>query len=455
MKKITFTLLLFIFVLKVMGQQCNPINYTGPKPALANNYLVNKTNNRFANANIASRSADIGEAWLSYAVNLEALIGNGQPYIAPLFTDSSVYFNYGPTSYGKAFSYSIGQTFNAYSVFFTSTALGGYGIDTIDLTSSEAYTLDSIAPAIAYYRLNRDTSIVDTLVINLYQGTSQSTIFPQYYFTGNFASGTIDSYYGTDTVFFPAIFYNYKTYGVLDSNTIGSNKINITPTTIKILLHQKDTAYLAHEIAVPGGLNVAVGNLVGCTVAYKPQSGTWAPGDTLSHGFNYAEYQALDENNTDSVPLYTVINRVPDNNISYIAPQEVQYNQSIGGWDSSYIPTIAFYPGFQLQDNYIYYHISYQITGVKDLTSPVSNQSIYPNPSADQAMLNYTLKTGASVIINVYDITGKLIRSKNEGNLAAGQNQQVINTSDLTDGIYLVSIVANGNNSVSKLVVAR
>jgi len=70
-------------------------------------------------------------------------------------------------------------------------------------------------------------------------------------------------------------------------------------------------------------------------------------------------------------------------------------------------------------------------------------------------MLKYTLKSNASVIVNVTDITGKIIMSMNAGNVGAGLNQQLINTQDLADGVYMVSIVANGNTSVSKLVVAR
>jgi hypothetical protein len=128
-----------------------------------------------------------------------------------------------------------------------------------------------------------------------------------------------------------------------------------------------------------------------------------------------------------------------------------------GGWDSSYIPTLAFYPGNSLQDNYISYHIKYLYSpaGIEQLSSAVTSQSIYPNPAPDQAMLNYTLKTGAPVIVNVSDVTGRVIRSINEGNEAAGLNQQLINTEDLTDGIYLVTVIANGSTSVSKLIVAR
>ncbi len=191
------------------------------------------------------------------------------------------------------------------------------------------------------------------------------------------------------------------------------------------------------------------GNLVGMSVAFKPGS-AYKPGDTISLHYNNFEFVSFDENYSTEEPLYTP----GDNDISFIVPSDVQYNQSIKEWDSLYIPSLAFLPPFQLQDHDFSYHITYT-TGIQNIAGIVSGQTIYPNPASDLATLKYTLKTGAPVIINVYDITGKLIRSKNEGNVGAGLNQQLINTQDLADGVYLVSVEADGITSVSKLVVAR
>ncbi len=358
MKKITISLVLLFFAFRVVGQM-SPVSYTGTKPVPAGKYLTSLAPKN-GGSNFGTRSS-MGSAWLNYSDVLDEVIGGLTGYIAPIFTDSSAYFSYGPSTWGKATAYSIGQTFNAYSEFFVNSG----GIDTISLVPSEGYTLDSISVVLAYTRLDPDTSIVDTLVVNLYQGANKSNAFPNAYFTA-----TPDTYYlnhfGYDTVFFPLMYYNYQTFGPLESYYTKSN-VNAPATTIKILLHQSDTAAAKEGFitAVPGGgMQVAAGNLVGCTVAFKPGY-KWNFGDTISLHYNTAEFLSFDENNSTGEPYYTP----GDNNISYLIPQVVQYNQSIKGWDSLYIPALAYLPGFQLQDHDISYHITYT---PQVITPPIS-----------------------------------------------------------------------------------
>jgi hypothetical protein len=311
--------------------------------------------------------------------------------------------------------------------------------------------LDSISIPLNYTRLDPDTSVTDTLLVNIFQGAVESNAVPE----NAFIHDEIDTLDGVDTIFFPEIYYNYQAFGPLASY-YSNNKVNATITTLRIPLHQSDTTLAEEEgggkQVSTGGINVAAGNIIVCTASFKPGY-TWT-NDTIDKYYNACRFLSMDENYNTGLPLYTP----GDNNISYIVPAQVQYNESptsLGGWDSSYIPAVAYGPGYQLDDHYIFYHITY-VTGIPQISSSsVSSQTIYPNPASSVTMLKYSLITDASVIINVSDITGKVIRSVNEGNLHAGLNQQLINTQDLADGVYMVSVIANGNTSVSKLVVTR
>ncbi len=235
MKKITIALLLFTLAFSVFGQQ-STVNYTNPKPVPASKYLFNYNNN---GSNVGTRSSS-GSWWLSYQAALDTEIGGLKPYIAPMYSDSTVYFSYGVsngvTQYGKAFAYGLGQEFNAWSSFF-SLAYGAYGFN---LPTTEDYTLDSVSVAAGYSRLDPDTGVVDTLLIDLIQGAYKSNAFPDAYFTS-----TPDTYwvnhFNADTVFFPILFYYPSSFG-LGEWYYGNAKVNVKITTIKVPLHQADTA---------------------------------------------------------------------------------------------------------------------------------------------------------------------------------------------------------------------
>lgn len=93
---------------------------------------------------------------------------------------------------------------------------------------------------------------------------------------------------------------------------------------------------------------------------------------------------------------------------------------------------------------------------VKELTNQIGNVVLYPNPSSDLTSLTVDTYNASSLSVNVYDITGKLVMSPVQNqNLAIGENKFTINTKDLNNGIYFVTLnTANGKETV-KLVVNK
>jgi len=66
--------------------------------------------------------------------------------------------------------------------------------------------------------------------------------------------------------------------------------------------------------------------------------------------------------------------------------------------------------------------------------------------------LNFNLVNNSNVDILVQDVSGKIISSKSLTNLNAGNNSTNINCTDLTDGIYYITMISNGNTLTKKFV---
>ncbi len=83
----------------------------------------------------------------------------------------------------------------------------------------------------------------------------------------------------------------------------------------------------------------------------------------------------------------------------------------------------------------------------------LSNQiRMYPNPAKDYTMIDINVEGSANVVINVYDMTGKLVGSRDFGSVGAGE-QLSINTSMLQAGIYTVEFTLDGQRGTKRLVV--
>lgn len=65
--------------------------------------------------------------------------------------------------------------------------------------------------------------------------------------------------------------------------------------------------------------------------------------------------------------------------------------------------------------------------------------------------MKLNLQSAAEVVLSVYNVTGCLMQTKNYGILTAG-NILPIETSLLSQGIYVIEISLNGKKQILKLV---
>ena len=92
------------------------------------------------------------------------------------------------------------------------------------------------------------------------------------------------------------------------------------------------------------------------------------------------------------------------------------------------------------------------IDNVKEAVNPMNSVSVRPNPATDALYIDINAKQSSNVTAVVYNITGQKVMEQNMS-LTTGANTRSINVSNLTSGIYFVTVKSNGFEETMKFVV--
>jgi len=84
-------------------------------------------------------------------------------------------------------------------------------------------------------------------------------------------------------------------------------------------------------------------------------------------------------------------------------------------------------------------------------TSLFKNLSLFPNPTENEAQLNFNLTNQQPINIEVYDLTGKKVYAQNLG-LSVGEINHTIKMQNQSNGLYLVRIIAGSETTTLRLV---
>lgn len=76
----------------------------------------------------------------------------------------------------------------------------------------------------------------------------------------------------------------------------------------------------------------------------------------------------------------------------------------------------------------------------------------YPNPAVNNVKVSYEIADAAKVALEIYSMSGQLVKRVDAGQQAAGIHNMEINVSDLSKGTYVYSLVA-GNNRLTKRMI--
>lgn len=89
-------------------------------------------------------------------------------------------------------------------------------------------------------------------------------------------------------------------------------------------------------------------------------------------------------------------------------------------------------------------------TGVDETTSD-NKFEVYPNPATETINVSLTLVQSESTVINVLDITGKIVKTIYVGTVNGDKNVTV-SLDEMTDGVYFIELVNNDGRQVKKFV---
>lgn len=78
--------------------------------------------------------------------------------------------------------------------------------------------------------------------------------------------------------------------------------------------------------------------------------------------------------------------------------------------------------------------------------------NVYPNPIQDEGQIAFELSSASDVVIEVYDLNGRLVQSMNFNNMPAGPQTVDINMGSLSAGTYLLNFQSATERRTGKLV---
>lgn len=357
--------------------------------------------------------------WYNYALMVDDATNGYTPSMASgdfmnLFPDTTII-------YGQ---YTDGST--AYPQFHkAATMLDPKNMPFNSWSTTTQYKLDSVAIAYAYLR-NLAPSVVDTLVVQVIKYDASLE-------------------WDLTNATYQDITYLYQSNSITQSQVLG---------TYTYLLNETDSSSFVNEIAIatPGIPAQSGSNRIGVVVSYKPGF-TWTITDSLfdKNAFFLFSYEQ-NGLNTDPTFFGTISDGTSDLNCSYALPSSVRYDMNANGWNGYFIPTWAWTTPYAYEHHIISFLLD-DVVGVEENGTNVTLGTAFPNPSNGNSYIDYTLKADADVVLNVTDVTGKVVMTINEGNMQTGNHRVEMNTTNLAAGTYFVNIVAGNATATSKLVV--
>ena len=92
------------------------------------------------------------------------------------------------------------------------------------------------------------------------------------------------------------------------------------------------------------------------------------------------------------------------------------------------------------------------VVGVLEVDVENIELSVYPNPTSDEIQLQYQLQRAGEVEVEIYNVSGGLVKSFGKNGKPAGSNLEKISLVDLSSGSYCVQMRLDGKLMASRLV---
>jgi hypothetical protein len=90
----------------------------------------------------------------------------------------------------------------------------------------------------------------------------------------------------------------------------------------------------------------------------------------------------------------------------------------------------------------------------ENVSQQQSQLTLFPNPAHNNLTVNFYSETDGKAVFNLYALPGEKVMSL-ENNVQEGMNSFELNTSSLTNGIYIFEMLSEGNAIRQKLIVSK
>ncbi len=92
------------------------------------------------------------------------------------------------------------------------------------------------------------------------------------------------------------------------------------------------------------------------------------------------------------------------------------------------------------------------VAGIDNHNDFLNSMIVYPNPGSSSIFIDLNFKTIQQTTIELTDVTGRIVLSKNAGELN-GESKQTLDISGITKGSYFVRIITQSGTEVKKIIV--
>ena len=382
-----------------------------------------------------------GSLYLSYVDFVAAQEGisatalDATRFLNYMFPDSVVRYGAPSSAFGIQWK-SAGQILEPWADVFKDNMPTGE----IYIGKTNAYTLDSIFIGGSYIK---KTAAVDTMIVSFVH--SGGANHPEFFFTGQTAD------FGVDTTRFLMQSYDPANFtkGPFQRNEVGAP----AAITIKYPLTNADSStftppnsFGSKYLRFAVNMNVPAGERVSVSYTFKPGY-TYAAGDTVANNNSYLFLSYEPNGDNTFMPFYPT-----DRNMSSVV------NKDSTGWFGDYIPTLAWTVGYGTEIHDVIWKVTCptcEPIGVNDVNDNGIAVNVVPNPATENAKLSINLVESAkNVVVTLTNSIGQVVKTINIGSVNANSTESFnIKVSDLSKGLYMYTVNADGKKYANKLMI--
>jgi hypothetical protein len=87
---------------------------------------------------------------------------------------------------------------------------------------------------------------------------------------------------------------------------------------------------------------------------------------------------------------------------------------------------------------------------INKIQGNINSLKVYPNPATDKITIDLVRNNAGVINYEIYNLAGKIIASDK---IPSSNSQATVNTNNLPDGIYLLSVIYDNRRINSKIVI--